>query len=310
MTNLLAPVPKFKAFDNNGRPANGYKLFTYEAGTSTKANTFPSADSVVPNDNPIILDYRGECDLWIPPNVSYKVVLSPPADTDPPTAPVWTVDDIIVSQLLTLYGGVDTGVANQYVVDYDASWITPEDGTVIYFLASNQNTGASTFNPNGIGPAPILTPNGESLYPGAIAANQIVGVIAVGAAWYLITSTVLSGSFSASLSGMTAPTIATIEYRISGGVCTLFSTSGNTGTSNSAVMSMTGIPSPCLPQEERLAFTSAVNNNVRIFAGAAVTPSGIAFSPFLPSGSFVQPGAFTNSGLKGIGTGWMVSYPL
>src|SRR6266436_4476458 len=92
-TEILAPVPVQKFFDGNGAPLSGGKLFTYIAGTTTKQGTF--SDSVgTPNTNPVILNARGEAPVWLDPTLIYKWVLSPANDTDPPTNPIWTSDNI------------------------------------------------------------------------------------------------------------------------------------------------------------------------------------------------------------------------
>lgn len=90
---LLSPVPKLAFLGNNGRPLVGGQLFTYEAGTSTKVATY-SDEGGTPNTNPIELDFRGEANVWIDPQLTYKFVLAPRGDTDPPTNPIWSVDDI------------------------------------------------------------------------------------------------------------------------------------------------------------------------------------------------------------------------
>ena len=93
MTNILSPVAVQRFFDNNNRPASKAKLFTYIAGTSTKQTTY-SDSSGTANTNPIILNYRGECNLWLDSTKTYKFVFAPDTDTDPPTNPFWTVDNI------------------------------------------------------------------------------------------------------------------------------------------------------------------------------------------------------------------------
>lgn len=95
MTTVLAPVAR-QLFLNpsNGAPASGFKLFTYAAGTTTKLATYTDASGGTPNTNPIIMDSLGECGLWLTPGLAYKFVFSPPTDTDPPTNPIWTVDNI------------------------------------------------------------------------------------------------------------------------------------------------------------------------------------------------------------------------
>lgn len=90
----LAPLPIQKFFDNNGNPLNGGLLFTYVAGTTTKVATYTDSTGGTPNTNPIVLDYRGEARVWLDPTLTYKFTLAPVGDTDPPTKPIWTVDQI------------------------------------------------------------------------------------------------------------------------------------------------------------------------------------------------------------------------
>lgn len=89
----LSPLPIQKFFDNNGNPLVGGLLFTYASGTSTKIAT--SRDQAgTTNTNPVVLDYRGEASVWLDQTLTYKFVLAPAGDTDPPTKPIWTVDNI------------------------------------------------------------------------------------------------------------------------------------------------------------------------------------------------------------------------
>lgn len=90
----LSPLAVQKFFASNGRPLVGGKLFTYVAGTTNKIATYVDVSGGTPNTNPIILDYRGECNIWLDQTKTYKFVLSPSTDTDPPTNPIWTVDYI------------------------------------------------------------------------------------------------------------------------------------------------------------------------------------------------------------------------
>lgn len=90
----LAPYPVQQFTDANGVLLAGGKLFTYAGGTSTKLATYTDNAGSTPNTNPIILNARGECQIWIPPATAYKFVLAPATDTDPPTNPIWTVDQI------------------------------------------------------------------------------------------------------------------------------------------------------------------------------------------------------------------------
>jgi hypothetical protein len=91
---ILSPSPKLQFFDNNGNPLVGGQLFTYESGTVTPIVTYKDVDGNEENTNPIVLDFRGEANIWLVQGTSYTYVLSPATDTNPPTNPIWTVNGI------------------------------------------------------------------------------------------------------------------------------------------------------------------------------------------------------------------------
>ena len=64
-------------------------MYTYTAGTSTPQDTYTDSTGSAANTNPVILDSRGECDLWLEEGVAYKFVLKDSSDVT-----VWTVDNI------------------------------------------------------------------------------------------------------------------------------------------------------------------------------------------------------------------------
>ena len=78
---------KFQAFDDNGVPLSGGKLYAYAAGTSTPKDTYTTATLGTANDNPVILDSRGEADVHL--DGLYKFVL-----TDSDDVEIWTVDNV------------------------------------------------------------------------------------------------------------------------------------------------------------------------------------------------------------------------
>lgn len=316
MSNVLTPNAKQQFFDNNGRPAVGYQLFTYAAGTTTKLDTYVS-ESGAANTNPIVLDYRGECNLWIPPNVSYKYVLAPPSDTDPPTASIWTVDDVVSSQLITLYGGVDTGSVNAYVLNFDANFNAYTDGTVIYWLPTNTNTGPSTLNVNGLGAIAIVDQNGDPLVAGAITAGQIANVIYLSGEWQLLaTSIVAAGSFTGTLTGFGSAVTGTVYYRVVGGIVTLWTLADITGTSNSTSMTMTGLPVVVRPGGAFRTVLCAVTDNTQAeMCGMAIVAASGSITFRIAKtdaiANYVQyiAAGFTAGGTKGIDSTWMISYP-
>jgi hypothetical protein len=103
----LAPQPKLQFFDNNGDPLSGGKLYTYVAGTTTPQATYTDETGTVTNTNPVILDSRGEANVWFGPG-TYKLKLATAADVE-----VWSVDGI-GSQLSVadLATGIQTWLGN------------------------------------------------------------------------------------------------------------------------------------------------------------------------------------------------------
>jgi hypothetical protein len=93
--STFGPKPQFELSD--GTPAVGNKLFFYVAGSvNTKQNTYTDSTGGVANANPVILNTLGQPtnEIWFTAGQTYKVVYAPSTDTDPPTSPIWTVDNV------------------------------------------------------------------------------------------------------------------------------------------------------------------------------------------------------------------------
>jgi hypothetical protein len=105
-------------------PANGGLLFFYAAGTSTKTTVYKDNAAAVAWSNPIVLDSGGNLpsggEVWFQSGVTYKVVFAPSNDTDPPTSPYWTKDNLQgvndvsgqISALEWIVGGVPTFISS------------------------------------------------------------------------------------------------------------------------------------------------------------------------------------------------------
>ena len=88
MTAALTPNPKVQFFAADGTPLVGGKLYSYVAGTTTPLATYINYAGVTANTNPVILDSRGEANVWLD-NVLYKLALYDAND-----ALIWTVDNV------------------------------------------------------------------------------------------------------------------------------------------------------------------------------------------------------------------------
>jgi len=85
----LNAAPKAQFFTAAGTPLVGGKLYTYVAGTSAPQATYTTEAGATANTNPIILDSRGECNLFLTQNVSYKFILYDSTDVL-----IWSVDNV------------------------------------------------------------------------------------------------------------------------------------------------------------------------------------------------------------------------
>lgn len=74
MTTQLSPAPVLRVYDNSGNLAISGKIYTYVAGTSIPIETYTDATGTTPHTNPIVLNSRGECAMWLAPNQAYKLV--------------------------------------------------------------------------------------------------------------------------------------------------------------------------------------------------------------------------------------------
>lgn len=206
MTVTVAP-PFFYYLPNNnntGAPAAGFKLFTYQAGTTTKQATWTDSTQTVTNANPILLDANGfiaassGSGLFIDPSLSYKFVLALATDTDPPTSPLRTLDNVqglatvssLVASFIGSYG-TDSGAVNAYVYTHAGGTVAAALATVgslIRFTPLNTNTGASTLNADGTGAVAIIRANGSALTGGELSSLGPVVLQSTGTQWQIVST--------------------------------------------------------------------------------------------------------------------------
>ena len=110
-------------FTANGTPLVGGRLYTYAAGTTTPLATYTDSTGTSANTNPIILDSRGEANVWLG-NLLYKFTLNDSVD-----ALIWTADN--VGSILSYTG---TG---SIVLSNAATLITPDLGTPSVAVLTN-----------------------------------------------------------------------------------------------------------------------------------------------------------------------------
>jgi hypothetical protein len=105
-TTSLSPTPKLQFFDLNGAPLSGGLLYTYAAGTTTPLATYTDSTGNFANTNPIVLDSRGEANVWLS-SASYKLALYSATNVL-----IWTVDNLNGPDQATLAALAASGGSN------------------------------------------------------------------------------------------------------------------------------------------------------------------------------------------------------
>ena len=89
MTTQLSPPPVFRAVDNSGNSLVGGLLYTYAAGTSTPQATYVDSTQTTQNTNPVVLNARGEANVWLSTSLIYKLILQDAAANQ-----IWAIDNV------------------------------------------------------------------------------------------------------------------------------------------------------------------------------------------------------------------------
>lgn len=230
---LLSPFGPFRAFDSNGDPLNGGKLYTYEAGTSTPKATYTNAGGAVSNANPVILDASGYANVWLGTG-GYKFILKDSADNT-----LWTIDDIggdtqnaFGSQIIVTSSNttITSAYKNAAIIATAALTLSlpsaASAGQGFYFTIRNYGTtGNITVDPNGaefIDGASTLT-----IYPGESAI-----IICTGVVWYSLMKLAQAGVTTNQISTSGTSGVA---FKNSGGTTSL-----TTGANNLLVTTFAG----------------------------------------------------------------------
>ncbi|WP_265532602.1 hypothetical protein [Pseudomonas saponiphila] len=178
--NSANPALPYSGMGNNGLTQNtsrkGVAIAQVKAGASaaTGSQTTPAPDS-------------GYVGLYVATVAFGQTTITSGNITQYSGAPL-----LPSGVLQSIQGGnttyaLDIGAANAYAATFFPAITSLQDGLMLRFKASNANTGASTFSPNGISAAPIVGGNHSALQGGEIVATGVV--------WVQWNSTIGSGSW-------------------------------------------------------------------------------------------------------------------
>ncbi len=190
----LMPDARRTFVDNNGAVCPGCLLFFYLAGTTTKQIAYSDSAVSVALSNPTTLDSSGRVAAGGPFLVagqSYKFVLAPSTDTDPPGSPIWTQDNIsAVPPASTASDNDVTGTAGENLAVGDAAYLSDGSGGQTagrWYKANATNTYSSTLaNTLGFATAAITTGSSGAIRIGG-RITGLAGLVA-GTLYYVATS--------------------------------------------------------------------------------------------------------------------------
>lgn len=297
-TTQISPTPVFKAFDNNGAPLYNGQLFTYAAGTTTPQITYTDSTGNTPNTNPIILNSRGETNVWLNPSLAYKFALQ-----DSLGNPIWTVDNLTSPIIQNPYG-IATGT-NTIAVNSIPSFGSLTDGITVAFKVANTTTANATLNANSTGPFNLYYSDGTTqLVGGALIINNIYTAMfdsslngATGG-YIVLNPSRVTGSFTGIVTGYTVGTTPTptITYQILQDGRTIYIELPNTtGTSNATTATITNIPVALTPTTTQNGLIWIGNSGSGAQGFWAMSGTTLAFGT---GGTAYGAGGFTNTGAK------------
>lgn len=116
MAVLYSPWGNSQFFDANGDPANGWKIYTYVAGSSTPLATYTDSTGTVAQSNPIVINSLGfptTGQIWLTSGLSYKLVLTDASDVVKKTQD--NLSGVLSSSSSTLSQWVASGLTPTYV---------------------------------------------------------------------------------------------------------------------------------------------------------------------------------------------------
>ena len=190
-------------------------------------------------------------------------------------------------------GGTACGIYN----DTDNEWM--------FYAADN---GAVNIYHNGI----VTLYTGTAATGGAFANNTLTG--SGNERVLTVSDKRTAGSFTGTLTGMSASTTGTYNYRIEGNQVTIYRGTALTGTSTATTFTMTGLPAAIQPQFDQQRFCGLITNATVQSLGLAKFVGGsgtLTFSMFDASTTtLTEQAVFANTGTKGTSQDWSVTYSL
>lgn len=334
----LLYLPRQFHVNSAGTPYSAAKLYTYRATTTTPLDVYTTSALDTEHTNPVVADANGIFPaIYVNPASGYnlKVILTTSADAE-----IYTEDNIprqetvfagaafsgnvTVAGTLAVTGATTTSdltiastepriKLNESDVGTDLkNWDIDVSASV---LSIRTRTDADAAGKNAL----VIT-RGATTALASIAIGNATDnpAVTINGTTVLVGDVVqeITGTFTGTLSGMSATTTGDVKYVVHGNVCMLYAANAIFGTSNSTgQMTLTGLPAACQPVGlvPVVPCSGIIDNSVQVQGLCGVSGSQLNF--ILHDGSAVanrvsQTAIFTSGNSKGLAAGWCIAYPL
>lgn len=284
----LFTFPSQLALSSGVTALAGATLTFSATGTDTPQNTYTNTTLSTPQSNPVTADSNAVFDpIYLDPSLpNYRVTLKTSAGV---TLKTW--DDVPSNQNTAQTFRLKATTPALFFEETDANddnkvWCLKVDGEQLLITIRNNAEAIETT---------VLTLDRTGTTVDSLNfAGQYLKVQG------LTTATQEGGSLTATLTGMTAATQLSVNWRRTGSKYALYIPSLFAGTSNTTAMTMTGL-SGILPfSQGGTSLIRVRDNGVDIVGTASVSASAITF------GVGAAAGNFTNSGQKGLPSGTLI----
>jgi hypothetical protein len=122
----------------------------------------------------------------------------------------------------------------------------------------------------------------------------------------------IAQTFTGTLTGCTTSPTATLGFSRTGDKVTVYALNNLLGTSNTATLSITGLPTEAIPANAQLAPCLTTNNGVASLESYAFISGGtitlVIGVTSLVNGLTQYSSSYTASGTKGVAVGWAITY--
>lgn len=335
----LALSPRIHIVNSAGVPYPSAKCYTYRAGTTTALTTYTSATYGTPHANPVIADANGIfAPIYIDPALGYDLRMLF-KDSSDVSISGWDIDNIpradnsfpassfsgnvTVTGNVTASGNVRAGAnLEAYAAEPRIVMSETDRGTDLKIWDLDINAGVFSFrtrtDADGAGKNVLVVTRGSTTALSSIAignATDLPTITLNGTT--LVAANIAqttSSTFTGTLTGMTASTTGTIHYKKTGSHVTLHVPAAGslTGTSNSVLCTLTGMPSTLYPAASQTVTCLVLDDANTVMGRANIAIDGTIYLRKLgvSGANITTDNDFTNSGTKGLPSGWAITFAL